>query len=81
MKVLFDEKIGGTIHFAVGAGNPETGSTRWKSLWTMSCLKKTGNQLSSVQPPRVSFNQSKNPRSCGLTSLPKETASCSSSFL
>jgi len=36
--MLFDEKIGGTIHFAVGAGYPETGSKNESGLhWDMLC--------------------------------------------
>ena len=36
--MLFDEKIGGTIHFAVGAGFPECGSKNESSLhWDMLC--------------------------------------------
>ncbi|MFO7677248.1 MAG: aminopeptidase [Thermoplasmatota archaeon] len=41
---LFDEKIGGTIHIAVGSGYPETGSKNISSLhWDMMCdLRKKG---------------------------------------
>jgi aminopeptidase len=41
---LFDEKIGGTIHLAVGTGYPETGSKNKSSLhWDMVCdLRKHG---------------------------------------
>ena len=41
---LFDEKIGGTIHLAVGSGYPETGSRNKSSLhWDMVCdLRKNG---------------------------------------
>jgi aminopeptidase len=36
--MLFDEKIGGTIHFAVGASNPETGGKNDSGLhWDMLC--------------------------------------------
>jgi aminopeptidase len=36
--MLFDEKIGGTIHFAVGAGFPECGSLNESGLhWDMLC--------------------------------------------
>jgi aminopeptidase len=36
--MLFDEKIGGTIHFAVGAGFPECGSRNESGLhWDMLC--------------------------------------------
>jgi aminopeptidase len=41
---LFDEKIGGTIHIAVGSGYPETGSRNKSGLhWDMMCdLRKNG---------------------------------------
>jgi aminopeptidase len=44
LNTLFDEKIGGTIHLAVGAGYPETGSKNKSSLhWDMMCdLRKHG---------------------------------------
>ena len=44
MNTLFDEKIGGTIHIAVGSGYPETGSKNKSSLhWDMMCdLRKNG---------------------------------------
>ena len=36
--MLFDEKMGGTIHFAVGHGYPETGSLNQSGLhWDMLC--------------------------------------------
>lgn len=36
--ILFDEKIGGTFHAAVGAGYPKTGSTNESGLhWDMIC--------------------------------------------
>jgi len=36
--MLFDEKIGGTIHLAVGAGMPETGSKNESGIhWDMLC--------------------------------------------
>jgi len=40
---LFDEKIGGTVHFAVGAGYPETGNTNESGLhWDMVCDLRGG---------------------------------------
>ena len=37
-RMLFDEKIGGTIHFAVGAGFPECGGRNESGLhWDMLC--------------------------------------------
>jgi aminopeptidase len=36
--ILFDEKIGGTIHIALGSGYPETGSTNQSAIhWDMIC--------------------------------------------
>ena len=36
--ILFDEKIGGTVHMAVGAGYPETGSQNQSSIhWDFIC--------------------------------------------
>ena len=45
---LFDEKIGGTIHIAVGSGYPETGSKNKSGLhWDMVCdLRKNGEVYS-----------------------------------
>jgi aminopeptidase len=41
---LFDEKIGGTIHIAIGSGYPETGSKNKSAIhWDMVCdLRKKG---------------------------------------
>ncbi|NUQ67328.1 MAG: aminopeptidase [Phycisphaerales bacterium] len=40
---LFDEKIGGTFHAAVGAGYPESGSTNESGLhWDMVCDMRPG---------------------------------------
>jgi aminopeptidase len=37
-EMLFDEKIGGTLHLAVGAGYPETGSKNESAIhWDMLC--------------------------------------------
>jgi aminopeptidase len=39
--MLFDEKMGGTIHLAVGAGYPETGSKNESGIhWDMLCDMK-----------------------------------------
>ena len=44
--ILFDEKIGGTIHMAVGAGYPETGSTNLSTVhWDMICDMRDGGQI------------------------------------
>lgn len=44
--ILFDEKIGGTIHMAVGAGYPETGSHNRSTVhWDMICDMRDGGQI------------------------------------
>lgn len=44
--MLFDEKIGGTIHFALGSGYPETGSTNHSGIhWDMLCDMKESKIL------------------------------------
>jgi aminopeptidase len=44
---LFDEKIGGTVHFAVGAGYPETGNTNTSGLhWDMVLDLRQGGEIS-----------------------------------
>ncbi len=43
---LFDEKIGGTFHAAVGAGYPETGNRNESGLhWDMVCDLRTGGTI------------------------------------
>lgn len=43
---LFDEKIGGTFHAAVGAGYPETGNSNQSGLhWDMVCDLRTGGTI------------------------------------
>jgi aminopeptidase len=45
-QILFDEKIGGSFHMAVGAGYPETGSVNKSSLhWDMICDLREGGQI------------------------------------
>ena len=40
--ILFDEKIGGTFHMALGAGYPETGSVNTSTIhWDMICDLRT----------------------------------------
>ena len=44
--ILFDEKIGGTIHMAVGNGYPETGSKNKSSVhWDMICDMRDGGKI------------------------------------
>lgn len=43
---LFDEKIGGTIHVALGAGYPETGNRNRSGLhWDMVCDLRPGGEI------------------------------------
>ena len=44
--ILFDEKIGGTFHMAVGAGYPETGSVNKSSIhWDFICDLKEDSEI------------------------------------
>lgn len=44
--ILFDEKIGGSIHMALGAGYPETGSKNESAIhWDMICDMRDGGQI------------------------------------
>ncbi len=53
---LFDEKIGGTVHFAVGAGYPETGNTNQSGLhWDMVVDLRKGGFI-EVDGIRISEN-------------------------
>ena len=44
--ILFDEKIGGTIHMALGMGYPETGSLNQSVIhWDMICDLRTDSEI------------------------------------
>ena len=44
--MLFDEKTGGTIHMALGAGYPQTGSVNKSGIhWDMICDMRDGGQI------------------------------------
>ena len=44
--ILFDEKIGGTFHLALGAGYPETGSKNTSSIhWDMICDMRKDSEI------------------------------------
>ncbi len=44
--ILFDEKIGGTFHMALGAGYPETGSHNKSAIhWDMICDMRTDSEI------------------------------------
>jgi aminopeptidase len=45
-EILFDEKIGGTFHVALGAGYPETGSLNHSAIhWDMICDLRKGGEV------------------------------------
>lgn len=45
-QILFDEKIGGTFHLALGAGYPETGSKNVSSIhWDFICDLRNGGEI------------------------------------
>ena len=45
-QILYDEKIGGTFHIAVGAGYPETGSQNKSAIhWDMICDIRTDSEI------------------------------------
>lgn len=51
-QILFDEKIGGTCHMALGAGYPETGSTNVSGLhWDMVCDLRSGGEIHADGEP------------------------------
>ena len=44
--ILYDEKIGGTIHMAIGAGYPESGSKNTSAVhWDMICDMRQDSQI------------------------------------
>ncbi len=44
--ILFDEKIGGTVHMAVGQGYPQSGSVNTSSVhWDMICDMRDGGEI------------------------------------
>jgi aminopeptidase len=44
--ILFDEKMGGTVHMAFGAGYPDTGSHNESSVhWDMICDMRSGGEI------------------------------------
>ncbi len=45
-EILFDEKIGGSFHMALGAGYPETGSKNESAVhWDMICDLRRGGEI------------------------------------
>jgi aminopeptidase len=46
--ILFDEKIGGTVHVALGRSYPETGGTNMSALhWDLICDLREGGRLTA----------------------------------
>ncbi len=44
--ILFDEKIGGTVHMACGAGYPDTGNHNESAIhWDMICDMRSGGEI------------------------------------
>jgi aminopeptidase len=44
--ILFDEKIGGTVHMAVGQGYPETGIVNTSTVhWDLICDMRDGGEI------------------------------------
>ena len=47
-QILFDEKIGGSFHMALGAGYPETGSKNESAIhWDMVCDLRHGGEITA----------------------------------
>jgi aminopeptidase len=45
-EILFDEKIGGSFHMALGSGYPETGSVNQSAIhWDMICDLRDGGEI------------------------------------
>ncbi len=45
-RILFDEKIGGTLHMALGAGYPDTGSQNRSAVhWDMICDMRSDSEI------------------------------------
>jgi aminopeptidase len=52
--ILFDEKIGGTVHLAIGRSYPETGGTNESAVhWDMICDLRQGGRLTADGEPIV----------------------------
>jgi aminopeptidase len=50
--ILFDEKIGGTVHLALGRSYPETGGTNASAVhWDMICDLRDGGRLTADGEP------------------------------
>jgi aminopeptidase len=53
-QILFDEKIGGTVHVALGAGYPETGSINRSAIhWDLICDLRQGGRVEADGEPMM----------------------------
>ena len=53
-EILLDEKIGGTVHLAVGRSYPETGGLNESAVhWDMICDLRRGGRLTADGEPVV----------------------------
>ena len=51
---LFDEKLGGTVHLALGRSYPETGGTNESAIhWDLICDLRTGGRLTADGAPII----------------------------
>ena len=49
---LLDEKIGGTVHLALGRSYPETGGTNESAIhWDLICDLRNGGRLTADDTP------------------------------
>jgi aminopeptidase len=48
VRILFDEKIGGTVHVALGRSYPETGGKNVSALhWDLICDLRQGGRITA----------------------------------
>jgi len=56
--ILFDEKFGGTVHMAVGAGYPETGSVNESAVhWDLICDLRDGGEVDVDGEPFLRYGR------------------------
>jgi aminopeptidase len=56
--ILLDEKMGGTVHMALGAGYPDTGSTNRSAIhWDMICDLRAGGEATADGIPVLENGQ------------------------
>ena len=88
--ILFDEKIGGTVHLALGRSYPETGGTNESAVhWDLICDLRAGGRLTAdgevIQRDGVFAERSPPPcaarRSSPPSDPPRASPRCSSSMV